>query len=54
MDAIGVEGAFLMYYDDRELLHEFIRIFNSHTQAIMRMALEAGVEMIFDAWYNSP
>ena len=53
VDAVGVEGAFLLYYDDREMLKELVRIFNQHTQAIMRRALEAGAEMIFDAWYNA-
>ncbi len=53
VDAIGVEGAFLLYYDDREMLKELIALFNACTQAIMRRALEAGAEVIFDAWYNT-
>ena len=52
VDAVGVEGAFLLYHDDLDLLHELLRIFNGHTQAIMQSALESGVEMIFDSWYN--
>lgn len=52
VDAVGVEGSLLLYYDDREMLKELIRIFNGCTQAIMRRALVAGAEMIFDAWYN--
>jgi len=53
VDAVGVEGAFLLYYDDRDMLKELVRLFNVHTQAIMQRALEAGMEMIFDAWYNA-
>ena len=52
VDAVGVEGSLLLYYDDRDMLKELVRIFNSYTQAIMKLALEAGAEMIFDAWYN--
>lgn len=52
VDAVGVQGALLLYYDDRELLKELIALFNRHNQAIMRRTLEAGAEMIFDAWYN--
>jgi hypothetical protein len=53
VDAVGVEGAFLLYYDDRPMLEELVRIFNARTQAIMKRALDAGMEMIFDAWYNA-
>ena len=42
----------LLYFDDRDMLEELVRTFNSYNQAIMRRALEAGVDMIFDAWYN--
>ena len=52
VDAVGVEGSLLLYYDDRDLLKELVRLFNSTTQAIMKRALEAGAEVIFDAWYN--
>ena len=52
VDAVGVTGSLLLYYDDRDMLKELLRIFNAYTRAIMRRALEAGVEMIFDAWYN--
>ena len=53
VDAVGVEGAFLLYHDDCDMLKELIRIFNGYNQAVMKRALEAGMEMIFDAWYNS-
>ena len=52
VDAVGVVGSMLLYYDDRDLLKELVRIFNAYTQAIMKRALDAGIEMIFDAWYN--
>ena len=52
VDAVGVEGSMLLYFDDRDMLEELVRTFNSYNQAIMRRALEAGVDIIFDAWYN--
>ena len=52
VDAVGVERSMLLYFDDRDMLEELVRTFNSYNQAIMRRALEAGVDMIFDAWYN--
>ena len=52
VDAVGVEGSMLLYHDDREMLKELLRVFNTYTQAIMKRALESGAEMIFDAWYN--
>jgi len=30
VDAVGVEGSLLLYYDDREMLEELIRMFNSY------------------------
>jgi uroporphyrinogen decarboxylase len=53
VDAVGVEPAFLLYYDDRELLRELLSMFNVYHQAVIRQALEAGVEMVFDTWYNA-
>jgi uroporphyrinogen decarboxylase len=53
VDALGVEQAFMAYYDDRPMIVELLGLFNRHHQAIMRQALEAGAEMIFDAWYNT-
>ena len=52
VDAVGVVGSMLLYYDDRDMLKELVRIFNTYTRAIMKRALEAGAEVIFDAWYN--
>jgi uroporphyrinogen-III decarboxylase len=52
VDAVGVESSLLLYYDDRPFLVELLRRFNAYTQAVMRRALEAGVLMIFDPWYN--
>ena len=52
MDALGVEGALLAYYDDRELLVELLRLFNDHHRAILRRILEQGADVIFEPWYN--
>jgi len=53
VDALGVEQAFTAYYDDRSMITELLQLFNRYHQAIMRQALEAGMEMIFDTWYNT-
>ena len=52
MDATGVEQALLLYYDDRELLVELLRLFNNHHRAILKRVLEQRVDVIFEPWYN--
>jgi len=52
MDALGVEHALLLYYDDRALLVELLRLFNDHHRAILKRVLEQGVDVIFEPWYN--
>ena len=52
MDALGVEHALLLYYDDRELLVELLRLFNDHHRAILKRVLEQGVDVVFEPWYN--
>ncbi|MFH0964760.1 MAG: uroporphyrinogen decarboxylase family protein [Planctomycetota bacterium] len=52
MDALGVEHALLLYYDDRELLVELLRLFNDHHRAILKRILREGVDIVFEPWYN--
>ena len=52
MDALGVENALMMYYDDRELLRQLLRIFQDYHQAILKRVLQQGVKFIFEPWYN--
>ena len=52
MNALGVQQTMMMYYDDRELLIQLLRIFQDYHLAIMRRVLEQGVEIVFEAWYN--
>ena len=52
MDALGVENALMMYYDDRELIVELLRIFNEYHRAVLKRGLEQGVEIVFEPWYN--
>ena len=52
MDALGVEHALLLYYDDRELLRELVALFNDYHRAVLKRALEQGVEIVFEPWYN--
>jgi len=52
MDALGVENALMMYYDDRELLVQLVRMFNDYHRAILKRILEQGVEIVFEPWYN--
>ena len=52
MDAMGVEHALLLYYDDREFLIELLRLFNNHHRAILKRVLEQRVDVIFEPWYN--
>ena len=53
MDAVGVQGAMVMYYDDRELLQGLLRVFQDHHRDILRRVLEQGTEVIFEPWYSS-
>ncbi len=52
MDALGVEQAMMMYYDDHELLMQLVRIFQDYHRSIMKRVLEQGVEIVFEPWYN--
>jgi uroporphyrinogen-III decarboxylase len=52
MDAVGVQNAFLMYYDDRVLLTQLLRILQDYHRAILKRVLELGVEVVFEPWYN--
>jgi hypothetical protein len=52
VDALGIQASLMLYYDDRDLLKQLLHLFNDYNQGVMRKALEAGAEMIFDAWYN--
>ena len=52
LDALGVENALLMYYDDRELIVELLRIFGTYHRSVLKHALEQGVEVVFEPWYN--
>ena len=52
MDALGVENALMMYYDDRELLRQLLRIFQDYHQAILKRVLQQGAKFIFEPWYN--
>ncbi len=52
MDALGVEQAMMMYYDDRELLIQLVRIFQDYHRSIMKRVLEQGVEIVLEPWYN--
>ena len=51
-DYVGNTAAMMMYYDDKELFKELLNLFHKYNQAVMRKCLEAGVEVIFDSWYN--
>ena len=53
MDALGVEHALLMWYDDPDLLRDLLRLFLDYHQAILRRILELDVvDVIFEPWYN--
>lgn len=52
MDSLGVQNALMMYYDDRELLKELLRIFQDYHRAIIKRVLEQGIEIIYEPWYN--
>ena len=52
MDALGVQQALEMYYDDRELLAQLLRLFQEYHRAILKRVLEQGAEIVFEPWYN--
>ena len=52
MDALGVERALITYSDDRRLLVDLVQIFNEYHRAVLRRALELGIEIVFEPWYN--
>ena len=52
MDALGVEQAMMMYYDDHELLMQLVRIFQDYHRSIMKRILQEGAQVIFEMWYN--
>ena len=52
MDSLGVQNALMMYYDDRDLLKELLRIFQDYHRAILKRILEQGVEISYEPWYN--
>ncbi|MDA1349833.1 MAG: hypothetical protein O3A47_13360, partial [Chloroflexi bacterium] len=52
MDSLGIENAFTMYYDDRQLLLDLLQIFQSYHRAILQAVLEQGVGILFETWYN--
>ena len=52
MDTLGVEHAFMLYYDDRQLLTDLLRLFQEYHRAILKAILEQGVDIVFEPWYN--
>ncbi len=52
-DACGQVGAMTLYFDDKELLITLLRLFNDYIKSIIKMALEVGVDMVTDCWFNS-
>ena len=52
MDALGIEQVLLMYYDDRELLQQLLRIFQDYHRAVLKRVLEQGLEVVFEPWYQ--
>jgi len=52
VDSLGQANAMVAYYEDKEMLTELLKLFHSHNQAVMKVCLEAGAEVIFDSWYN--
>ena len=52
VDSIGQTNAMVSYYENKEMLTELLNLFHNYNQAVMKVCLEAGVELIFDSWYN--
>ena len=52
MDTLGAEHAFMLYYDDRQLLRDLLRLFQDYHRAILKAILDQGVDIIFEPWYN--
>ena len=52
MDALGVQNALMMYYDERKLIKDLLRLFQKYHRAILKRVLEQGIEIIFEPWYN--
>ena len=52
VDSLGQTNAMVAYYEDREMLTELLCLFHSYNQAVTKVCLEAGTEVIFDSWYN--
>jgi len=49
---VGNAAAMIMYYDDRKLLEELLKLFHEYNKAVMRKCLEEGAKVIFDSWFN--
>jgi len=52
MDALGMENALMLYYDDRNLLVRLLRLFQDYHRAVLTRILGQGVDVIFEPWYN--
>ena len=52
VDALGFQNALIMYYDDRVLLIQLLRILNDYHRTILKRVLELGMEVMFEPWYN--
>lgn len=52
VDALGIDNAMVLYYEDREFFDQALMYFHEYCQKALRKACESGVMVIFDSWYN--
>ena len=52
-DSIGVVNMLMLYYDDRQLLKDAINLYQNFYRTYAEYALEQGITMFFEAWYNA-
>ena len=53
VDSVGIQQAMLLYYDDREMLDEVLRILNEDYEKRLKATIDAKPLVIFESWYNS-
>jgi len=53
VNSLGLENCLMLYYDDRQLLHDVIDTFHQYYKKQLIHTLENGAKIIFEAWFNA-
>lgn len=53
VNTVGLENVLMMYYDDRQLLHDLLDMYHVYYKKMLKHTLEGGADFVFEAWFNA-